>query len=368
MNLQTIGQLSGEENIIIGNVRTTPSDGECHSPVIYLVLEFQYIKFYKPYFYTVITITSLSNVGETSLNQSEISSTGLQQLGATSPVNALAPLAFTGTMLPPTTSAQERQVVNELQSILEQSVQQNQHDKVVADMMSATTIMSIKPENTFSNVLASIQENVNLNVPASVPLDLQFPTDTIQSGTSVIPVAFPEQEIGNPPFSSAPVISCINPEGISQLMTRSVNLETNADPKLLTGLLSDPQTSIASSNSFVIPAALSSIPMNSVNSDSMTLAEVVTASQLRDVDCRGQVLIKAEPQLPLATNVCMAINNSIVSSQPTPTIASNGTINPTNFIGELQPHQGTFANALTQLSDNELMNYINPSCFEQNLI
>ncbi len=29
--------------------------------------------------------------------------------------------------------------------------------------------------------------------------------------------------------------------------------------------------------------------------------------------------------------------------------------------------QGSIANALTQMSENELINYINPSCFEQNL-
>jgi hypothetical protein len=62
--------------------------------------------------------------------------------------------------------------------------------------------------------------------------------------------------------------------------------------------------------------------------------------------------MKTEPSSPIFT----APQQQVVS-QP---------MNVMNLMGEeLQANQGSFANALTQLSDNELLNYINPSCFDQ---
>jgi hypothetical protein len=298
-----------------------------------------------------------------------------QQLeGSPSPLDPIPPLPFTSNLIP-TTSAQERQVVSELQCILEQSVQQNQQqEKAVSEMMNATDILSIKPEISYNNM--NIELSQNSITTSSVPLDLQFPTDNIQTVRSV---GFSDHTIPSSQYSSVQSLSCMAPEVTSQLLNRSANsVELTAEQKLLTELLPGSQALVPTTPNTIhhsLGGSTAIMAMSSTASNDMVMTLSGNVPAMSVMDCLGSGIIKTEPQTLTTTNVTGNANTiqvngmAVGSTQSQPSAVASVTMNNGSYmVGDLQGHQGTITNAITQMSDNELINYINPSCFDQSLM
>jgi hypothetical protein len=90
--------------------------------------------------------------------------------------------------------------------------------------------------------------------------------------------------------------------------------------------------------------------------------------------CITSGIIKADTRtvntgMSMGATDTITVNGMNISnlSQPTP-ITTMPMNNGTYMVGDLQGHQTNLTSVITQMSDNELINYINPSCFEQNLM
>jgi len=309
-----------------------------------------------------------------------------------STLDQMTGLSFSSNIITSPTTAHERQVVNELQCILDQSVQQNQqHQKVANDIMSTAnniTIMSTKSSdssNSNSNTSSNF-DGANLSsivVPSSVPLDLQFPTDNIHQVTSVSSGVSFSEAISNPQsYSNSSVQQTVqtvvqNMNSMSPVMSRSSSMdhsmEMNAEQKLLTELLPGSAEMLVS------------VP--NTNTMSLSVPDLSVASCIQPGT--NGTMIKAEPGSNLISSVSSTVNGNSIAiatsnilshniqgqqhQQPglnsmVNSMGNSGGVVFNNVVGDLQGHQGNITNAITQMSDNELINYINPSCFEHNLM
>lgn len=265
----------------------------------------------------------------------------------TSPTRTnLAPLQFPENMH--VQSAQERQVVSELQSILDQSVQQR-NDGPISGMIT------IKHEG--QGFPGMHQTPITA---ATVPLDLQFPnavvpvTSVDSSNSSVLPT---QQQMSFTEANPQPFVqTATQMNGMMSppvpILTRQGSVEmVSVEHQMLNGLMPTSQGTMSSSNMNGVVSTTGSNAIMAVTSAGM---------------CQVGEMIKMEPQGSSvgATAVStMPITNVVSSAQPQPSLAPGQ-----SYMGnELQAHSGAIATALTQMSENELMNYINPSCFEQNV-
>lgn len=251
------------------------------------------------------------------------------------------------------TSAQERQVVNELQSILDKQNQQRAEQSVPA--MGSMAIKN-EPQQNFIPMSCS-----------AVPLDLQFPSavvpvsSTVETSTGIMApqVGFNEQAVTSSQFG--PVTQLQSVSSTVQLLQRQGSMEMpNMEQTMITELMPTTRGTVASSGTLVSVA--SGPTANSVAGNCQHMTNSITA--VSSAICQVGDIIKMEGQQTAPMGNHMNINIAI----PRAVVTTAQSATPTSFMsGDLQPHQGTITNALTQMSDNELINFINPSCFEQNV-
>lgn len=276
-------------------------------------------------------------------------------------------------------TAQERQVVNELQCILDQSVQQQEHQRTEQHQQNAVSeiqnMMIVKSEQQQPFVSINQQNSIN---SMSVPLDLQFPSavvpvTTVESNNNPMvqvqsQMAFgSDQVVSNASqFVPSRSLACMPPP----MMSRQNSVEmVNVDQQMLTDLIPNPATMVSipqsTSNSAITVTCQNLGPMTAVSSNGMCQLGVGG----------GMVKLESQNSNPMNNQILMGTIVSAVSSnnnqsQPETGVVGVG-IGPQNYMGatpgDLHAHPGSIANALTQMSENELINYINPSCFEQNL-
>jgi hypothetical protein len=113
--------------------------------------------------------------------------------GASSVMEPLPNLSFDSNMNMIPTTTQERQVVNELRCILEQSVPANTQKPELISPNNNNNIMDIKPEMQFPviNLDHGMNGNEAMSSESGVPLDLQFPPQ-VTATTTATESAFPE--------------------------------------------------------------------------------------------------------------------------------------------------------------------------------
>lgn len=272
-------------------------------------------------------------------------------------------------MQPAVTSAENASVVNNFQSVLQQTVQQAQQVEtkpVVSLIKSATELLNQsmdsinKPPVTNTFPTLPMQAENKPAVSNAIPLDLQFPTGdlpTTEAGSIVATT------VANPFQSNVTQLNCVSiPQLIGDINMNGTIATTATSPPVLAATVSvsdaQQQATVTSPNSVVITTVS---PPAQVTTQALTVA-----------DCLGQAIIKAEPT-PVNNEISLAIANNVVTVPSTtgaPAVTGTTTQVAMGLLGgsELQPHQGTIANALSQMSDNELINYINPNCFEGALL
>jgi hypothetical protein len=250
-------------------------------------------------------------------------------------------------------SVQERQVVSELQCILNQSSQHSQQiNENTSEMQS--TLMSIKTEQNF----ASIQQTP-LSA-ATVPLDLQFPNEmtpvtTVDNSIVQSQMVFVNQAVSTPQF--VPTTTMVNP------LVRQASVEMiNVEQQMMTEMMPNSQVTSGNMVTNVSAPQTSNVP---VTMQSLDNSGVLVTSGV----CQMGGMIKMESQM---AQICTSIGQMPLNNQQVVnSLAPGVNMVPQGFVGtggELQANPGTITNAFTQMSENELMNYINPSCFEQGLM
>lgn len=285
---------------------------------------------------------------------------------ATTTINPLSTIGFTSAPMiqTPGTNVESPTVVASFQSVLQQAVQQQQQaqqqieNKPVVELMKTASelINSInKPPVTTTFTTLSMQTEKPV-VSNSIPLDLQFPTQDLP--TTEAPAI---TTASNPFQSNEQPLNCVTlPQIMSGItMNGTIPTTTTAAPVI--------------ASTVVVPLTQQQSPPTTAN-DVTTIAPgstpaQVAVSSLTVADCLGQAIIKSEPM----PTMNLTMNNNVVLTVPptVPTTLPNGvTPQAMGLLGgaDLQQHQSTIASALSQMSDNELINYINPNCFEGPLL
>ncbi|XP_021950843.1 nuclear factor of activated T-cells 5 isoform X1 [Folsomia candida] len=294
----------------------------------------------------------------------------------TSPTRTTVPTSSFRESIHSAQAAQERQVVNELQCILDQSVSQHRTEQnSVSEMHNLISIKSEIMQQDFSSI--NQQQQHAMSMSATVPLDLQFPSAvTVESSTSTnsnmvqSQMSFSGQQQGvNTASQFSPTttsLSCITPTTAIPMLTRQGSVElVNVEHQILSELLPGQVT-------------MTSVPQTNSNSAiTVTCQSLGSSMSVASNDmCQVSDIIKMETQSsPIGPQLNVIPLNtvaSVASSQP-PSAVPTGLAPQTGYMvgggnGDFQVHSGSIANALTQMSENELINYINPSCFEQPML
>jgi len=212
-----------------------------------------------------------------------------------------------------------------LKNLLEQSAEESQHcspvETVLGDVkpqeLVAPTVMDLKPATNFGG----LQTDCNMNTqyqsqPTMTTMDSAGNFRTITS-----------------PFEVESILPTVPMQGLMR-----------------TGSVSQLNTVVVDSNHHQILPLMSTTSMaESSAMESMVAAHSHITPLSMTVSCM-EPIIKTD-------------NTQVTSTQEVQQLQQHPANGAVAFMnGELQ---GTLANALTQMSDNELINYINPSCFDQ---
>lgn len=322
--------------------------------------------FYLTFLFQIVGCSPLSNTSPDGSLASQ-PSPPIPATPVTAAMNPLATIGFqNGTLIqtPVTTAGNSVAVVNNFQSVLQQVVQQQAESKPVVTLIKSASdlIESMKPPTaptTFSTIAIQNEKPVVTN---AIPIDLQFPTQDLP--TTEAPTM---TTVNNPFQTSEPQINCVS------------------IPQMMNGMgMTGPIPTAATSPSGISTAIPVTTPQQQQNSTVVTTGMVIQAgispasapvavSSLSVADCLGQAIIKEEPPPAINTGLRLVMSNNVTSAV-VPSALPPGTAPPPTTVmglmggGDLQPHQGTIANALSQMSDNELINYINPNCFDGPLL
>lgn len=236
----------------------------------------------------------------------------LNQTPATT--TTISTLNFENSMMAPPASQQERLVVSELQEILDHSSQQT----MMSMNETKPTVLPSAPTSFFGL-------NVVGGMPMEVPSTFQQSNPSSQTSPSSQPTS--------------------SPSALFSEMSQHQDLSSRQPT-------SDQFGDTSTVTACTIPQVMSMVqqPIDSQILCSSTTAETI-------MNCMTQSM-KPEVRPSSEPGGASCVHQQ---AQTAPRL--------TNVIGlmggELQGDQGSIANALTQMSDNELLNYINPNCFEQ---
>jgi len=251
---------------------------------------------------------------------------------STSGMNTLSSMNFESSlMVPVTTAQQERQVMCELQEILDHSSQQ-------AMMSMADT----KP-STIHGPTSFFGMNLVGSLPMEVQTTFQEQSPIIITQTSPVPA---HQQ---PTTSPVNLFNEITQHSLQGMPRRQSNPSICPYEQTVTG-------------TGVMPEMMGIQPVD---------PQILTISADEMMGCMSQNM-KTESNSPESSSSSQSTSQSSSSSQQQQQQGQTTSqiINVINIMGgDLQGdqsfNQGSIANALTQMSDNELLRYINPSCFEQ---
>lgn len=257
-------------------------------------------------------------------------------------------VAYENSLSPPTTAQEARQAVNELQNLLDQSVQN------LASLDQEATIQSTIP-GTISLTATSYSDS---NLKRSLGIEPSpFTTTTTSLTQSTMPMplqlgAFIEPQA---PQQLSPQVQMPS-QGITSFqqnpgpsLTCSVTQASNL-PQLIDAISGMGESELLATNLICQPSAGNSPVQIMENNDPMVggIGPMMDTSPTV-ANCLADTLMKIEPSSPPG-----AVVPSVTTA---PIVTTSG---ETNFVGNQH-----CISQVTQMSDNELLNYINPSCFEQ---
>ena len=225
------------------------------------------------------------------------------------------------TLMTPTTTAQQ-QVVNELQCLLDQTSQNS-----MISMNETKPQLTLGPTNFMGQNIGN--GNCSMDVSSSFQQQLN---------------------VGSPPLSQ----QSSSPGTLySELNNQRQHHQQQLSPTINNSTMNPFQTPTTSTIPQMIQCTMSqSVDSQGLLSSNMMCPSTTAADSVSGViNCLAQSIMKTEPVSPIYSASRQTITQPMANM---------------NLMGEdLQANQGSFANAITQLSDNELLNYINPSCFDQ---
>jgi len=275
------------------------------------------------------------------------------------PSSTLNTMTFEQTILPTTTTAiaqQEREVVNELQEILDQSSQQSS----MMGMSNDTKPNIMGPTSFIGQTISLEQTTATSPYQSTVATTVTSPAS--HHSTSPRTLFGESAQHSSPPTTlfgqtiiqhSSPPPAIFN-ETVQQLSPVNVNPFTTAS-NLAGGVsMTCVQGQVGTMTGDVL---VQNIDTNmGPGSLICTTSETVTGGN----PCMSETMMKTEPSSPVLQSSCQG--GQVTSEQVQPVVTQT----VMNLMeGVLGGTQSSLTNAFTQLSDNELLNYINPSCFDQ---
>ena len=312
----------------------------------------------------------------------------------------LAPtMSFDTTMmtsLPPTQSAYTT-TVDELKTLLEQSAHQDQQNQQAAQQqqqhhhqqqhcadvttVTATTTavastVDVKQEVMLSPVMdmkPAATNGMSPTMSAPVTMDLTYQDESSMSavgvGTNAVTTTTASGYSPGTRYPVDPILSSVN----MPLMNGSPNNLSPINPLVVN------ENSQHSMHMPPMMTSSSAVPVGPTTIEGLVTAAAAAAVGQVPMTLPQSTMSCMEPMLKTdagatgAGGICRPVTTSITT---TAGVTEGGVV-----VGSQQPQQqqgpggnvvfinselqGPLANALTQMSDNELINYINPSCFDQ---
>jgi hypothetical protein len=261
--------------------------------------------------------------------------------GRRTSLNTAQTVSFDSALLNTTTMQQERNVVSELQSLLDQSSQQGLSDvneSKERDGINQSSHLNIGATSFLGQNLGENLVLGNMNYQGNT-----IPTTTQSMSLSLQLTNYPD----------------INRQ---QQLSPTIQQFQNSEPGPLNCLMNSGVRDMMNMNN--APRDQQLLPISDAQSSMISGVQVthttgaMTTMATSDTGCvtTQTLMMKTEPVSP--THQMGAPTTQI----QTPSSGA-GMMNMMNH--EIPHHEGGIANVLTEMTDNELLSYINPSCFDQ---